>query len=134
MEPQEPFRSLIGLLATGGGIAALIGACIAVINARAAARKSRSQDDASLRTVTDKATADLIRLLRDQHRECQTRIAMLERRLDVFERSLPVIRMRDELMRDALSDAGKLPRLPGFDWDTFENDSRSDIQRQRDDQ
>lgn len=120
MDGSEAIGGVAALITACGGAAGVAAAAVAVVNSRRQARRDAREKDASIRTVTDRATASLITVLRQQHMECQDRLDRLERRLEVFERTMPVLQMRDQIMREHIQSTGALPRMPSVDWEVIE--------------
>lgn len=124
MDSKDFIPNLSAVIAACGGVVGFLTAAVALVNTRRQMKKQSREDDASLRTVTDRATSALIAMLQNQHRECQARLDQMERKLEFFERSLPVIQMRDQIMRDHIVQTGGLPRMPAFDWDALDQAAR----------
>lgn len=111
---DEPLSTAFLQVVSGGVGGALLTKLADYLIAR---RTSSAAATVDLRKTTDLASATLIGRLQDLHRECEVRMASLDARVDVLERLLPVVRIRDGIMQAHIeASGGQLPRMPPITW------------------
>lgn len=114
MESWDNLGSVIAALITASGGAAGLAL---VINAWAARRAAVNTSGLDLRRATDAASAALIQDLQRHRLECEERLAAMDKRLDMVERLIPVLKVRDAILQQAITDLGlTVPRLPAVHW------------------
>lgn len=100
------------ITATGGasGLALLV-------NAWAARRSAANLASVDLRKVTDAAASALIADLQRHRLECEQQMAIMEKRVEMLERIIPALKMRDSILVGTIMDSGlTMPRLPNVVW------------------